>query len=975
MLSRSAFRPLEIAVLRRAARRLGAAALAALLALPVATGPAASDTPAAFRVTDEVINPDLQPFTATFKEPANGARLSNGGAFEPEIYRTMFTVPEDAQPEPDRIPAQPGIMTQGYLWRSGAFDGAEIEVLRIENGAFRRVRLDRVAPGGFVASGWEPQTGRRIVAADTPRYTYSWRRHSRPDAPVYFTVHTVDRNGAVSPPAAAVSQLRPDREKRKKTDAAGRTDTNRLVRAKLSGRVDESLPPPRNLEARPDEDGNVQLSWDPVPGAKGYAVYRSDVPPEEMKGYYLDLEGQGETVQPGDLVFLRTRILQPERQRLVSNRDWTGPRYMTNKWIQLWPDEVPGIHWELVPHDPDTVVEEPGETYLSVTLENGQALEVGRHNHAGTAQTVYPVLDPAHEYKVEVWMRGTPGTQAQFEFKGYYARNNALRPQHIGLTPEWKKHEITFRPPTLDTGRGVSRMQIQLSGTGRIDMDNLRIYRADAPFMALLPEDEARLKAAHMSALRTSLLAATKQDTYDLRQLIAPAGVSSGGRNGTTLPQMLQVAAQVETDPWLQIEPHLSREEWLGLAEFLAAPFDPAQDDPAALPWAAMRHAQGQAQPWTDRFDSIHLELGIETWNRLFAPWKFPAMVDAATGRSMKPGEVYGLYQEYVLGILRSSPYWPALEPRLRPLLGGWAGMVYGMDAARRSPHSNHVTHAAYIGGWDENEGPVHPSPASYTSVLTHVLQVTTPRVARHVRQVDKLSRGRAQPLQLGTYEAGPGYAVNGLNGAKVSKEQAALQEEVMKSAASGAATIDSFLTHATLGATLQNFFGYTAGPSFSSHADWYNGGQTYPAWDLLALFNRVGTGDMLAVEPLEVPTTDLPEVRRREAVRDAPLVAAYATRDDDRLTLVLVSRRIPGMPGTAGDGHTPVSLDLPIAGAQSLTIYRQSGDWTSHNVATRQVEIEAETLPAPAGLPRLEVPDLPPGEAMVLVLEGVTNR
>lgn len=519
-------------------------------------------------------------------------------------------------------------------------------------------------------------------------------------------------------------------------------------------------------------------------------------------------------------------------------------------------------------------------------------------------------------------------------------------------------------------GHAVGQMLLRFTGPGQFDVDNFRIYRDDAPFLGLLPEDVARLETSGMGALRTHAFIKTKQSTYDLTQLTNPGGVANIS-GGNTLPQTLSIMEQVHMDPWLQIEPHFSREEWLGLVEYLAAPFDPESQDASDLPWAAKRFVQGHEQPWTESFDRILFEIGNETWNRLFRPWTFPPMQDAATGEKYSRGTVYGLYQEYVLGILQESPYWPQLADKLVPVIGGWAISNYGVEAAAVSPNSRILTHAAYLGGWDSGEGPVRPTPQGFSSVLAFAVQSGIQNAERFTQAAAELSNDRVQPLQTGTYEGGPGYAMNGLNNEKVTPEQAALQEEVMKSAAAGTATLDTFLGRARAGEQIQNFFTYGCGSRWTSHACWQDGGQTYPSWDLLALINREGLGEMLDVETLAVPTADLPELRRRKAVEDAPMIAVYATRKAQRLTLVVLSRRVPGYPGD-GDGHTQVTVDLPFSTADSLTWHHLSGTYASNNLTSKEAALVTTSLPVPDSLPQLEIPDLPPGAAYVYVFDGI---
>lgn len=101
----------------------------------------------------------------------------------------------------------------------------------------------------------------------------------------------------------------------------------------------------------------------------------------------------------------------------------------------------------------------------------------------------------------------------------------------------------------------------------------------------------------------------------------------------------------------------------------------------------------------------------------------------------------------------------------------------------------------------------------------------------------------------MGTYEAGPGYSLNGLNGALVTHEQSQTQEQVMKSLAAGTATLDAFLARAYRGFATQNYFTMGEGTLWTSHAKWYRGGQAYPAWELISLFNREGGREILRTE------------------------------------------------------------------------------------------------------------------------------
>jgi hypothetical protein len=177
-----------------------------------------------------------------------------------------------------------------------------------------------------------------------------------------------------------------------------------------------------------------------------------------------------------------------------------------------------------------------------------------------------------------------------------------------------------------------------------------------------------------------------------------------------------------------------------------------------------------------------------------------------------------------------------------------------------------------------------------------------------------------------------------------------------------------------------QAFFTYGEGPRWKSHASWDRGGGGYAPWRLLSLFNHVGPGDMLTVRLENAPTADLPETRQRKALDDVPMVAIYATRAGDRLTVAILSRRLPNHPDPADDGFTPLSLSMPIISAERLTLYRMAGPYNAHDVDGQEVALDEISLPVPDLSGEVAVDaalgadarGLPPASALVYVFEGV---
>ncbi|MEO0361745.1 MAG: hypothetical protein AAF322_11580, partial [Pseudomonadota bacterium] len=711
-------------VSNRSTRRRRAPALAAVLVAAAPFGPAAA-AEARFEVLDEVVNPYVPPVTATVDRIGNGSLLTrDGGGFEPSVWRYRYTALKDS---PDRFYARVDQLSGFDVLRDGALDGAEVNVYRIENGAFRRVRKDVVKDGGFVVSTWRSAMPRqRVVPAGEPRYAVNWTRYMRPDQPQWFAVAAVDAFGRVSELSNAVSGRIPTEPER--TTAK---NVSEHLRPKRGGKAKASDPkpkPPTGLKAEPGPGGSLLLTWaeSDDPATVGYRIFRSDAPPESHDGAYLELVGGGgkEPIREGDMAILSKTFDKIDRGALLSNRIWSAPTVWRNfkyPMVSFWPDQHEDKTWSLVPHEPDTPVEEPGSTFLRMELGARGREGLTIRNHSGTDQSFYPVLE-RRIYRMEVWARSErPG---QMVFRVGPHNGDGAGPFTIRTGPEWEKHVVEFEPRRVQTSKRASAMRLELIGPNVYEIDNYRIYRADAPFLAFLPEDVERLKASGVELLRTHAFGKTGVTTYGLEEITNPGGALRH-KGGNSLPQTFAAFEQAGVSPWLQIGMHLSPEEWRGLVEYVAAPFDPARDDPADKPWAAKRYAQGREAPWIDAFDHFYFEVANETWNSLFAPWNFTRMVDAETGEVYNKAEAYGLFHDYVVGLMAESPYWESsgLAKKFKSVIGGWRFQTYGRDAINASKTADYLTFAAYNGGWDEGEGPPRRTPASYFSVLNQVSQ------------------------------------------------------------------------------------------------------------------------------------------------------------------------------------------------------------------------------------------------------------
>jgi hypothetical protein len=963
---------------------LGAAALA------LDVEPAKYKRPAMFAVTGEVVNEAVEPFTATIGSFGNA--LVNA-SFEPCVYRTRFFAEADA---PDRVAVGASALTAYDGLREGFYDGAEVRVYRVVDGKVKIVRRDRVAAGGSAMSGWFSALGEgKLVPASGARFAYRFDDWNRPQVPYWFTVAAVAADGAESEkaPAARVLRTSAGKPERKPEEAA-----LEAFKAPKKGAPGAAPQPPRNLRATYDAAaGAAVLEWtaSATPGVAGYRVYKTDYDPAQHRGFGLQLAGGAPkspeaAVRKGDWVVVDKTFMSFSRKAYHSNRVWASHQ---NKAampaeVPVFADEDPAVSWALEPHAAGSPVEGGGEACAKFTLGAGGKLAFEKYNHGPTGQTWYPVLEPGKPYAVEFWARqeGMADPTATFKLNGFYGRT--VQPLTFAVGKAWQRFTGTFTVDKRYEGEGgIGQTSLSFSGPGTLWLDGYRVYRQDAPFLDYFPEEYADLKASGMGELRTHAFIKTGTSTYDMRQFTGPAGAINGVEKGNTLPQTLEMMRKAGVSPWLQVEMHMTPEEWLGFVEYLAAPYDPAKDTPAAKPWASKRAAQGRREPWSDAFSRIDFEISNETWNWLFSPWVFEDMADGKTGRKYNRGEVYGLFQEHVIDCLKASPYWAAagLDKKVRFVLGGWRPQEYGLKAAGTSPRSRLVTRAGYNGGWDEGEGPAEGNDSSLFMAMIHAGQSAIPEAAELRQKRDALRQAGAADFQIGTYEAGPGYALSGLNNqARMTEAQVRAQEETMKSLGGGTATLDSFLGRAACDYDIQNFFTYYHGRThWVSHTALRGGPRAHPCWLTLALFNTQAAGDMLRVDATSAPAVDIPAFKRRKAAPDVPLAACYATRRGDRLCVFVLSRKIDNYPLAGDDGFTPVTIRLPIARARAVKLFRMAGNPRSHNIDAAQVKVEALDLPAAVAGPSFAVNErsgadargLPPGATLLYVFEGVSEK
>jgi hypothetical protein len=618
---------------------------------------------------------------------------------------------------------------------------------------------------------------------------------------------------------------------------------------------------------------------------------------------------------------------------------------------------------------------DPGAGCMKVQAAEGpqtisQFVFIGT-NHGGESLW-YGQFEPGKSYRLEVWLRQeglADGGRVTFSYgKGYTDIKKDFQ-----VTGQWARYTHEFTGPERPVETWHFGHQFAFTGSGTLWMDNCRIYRCDSPQDAdkpyvpnptvlaelLAAQPAAGTKAAHRiwfltrDATMDSILSwhAGSRVGVDWR-------TSVEGTMSMTLPMALTFDLATGAGPadrmrpWLVLQHVLHSEaDWLAFIEYLAAPYDPKSDTPKAKPWAYRRYQQrGTGTPWTEEFQGIVVEFGNETWhNGVFEDW----LGFRTRGAVHQGGKEYGLFASYLIRNMKASPYWKAcgLDAKIRFDLGAnYDGRVqkdgrvtgYGEEAMQTCPQAGVLGHANYVGPkWETGDYSArkyddHGVQECLISFLTGPQRNQQLMCEAH----DALARA-GHDYDIAAYEGGPGgFALPG----SAPPEQVETNERYGKSLAQGIGALDAWMSSYAQGWTDQCYLGYGQGNYWSSHTVMSDGFRPSPAWVVMALRNRFGAGDLLAVEQRGGPMLQ----RGKEAY---PLIGGYAMRDGKRWSVLVVSRKLDGKHDGAdfGDGTTPVKLSLPFHKAGKITLHKVTGDPRLTNRKDLSIKIESQDVPASA--------------------------
>jgi hypothetical protein len=217
--------------------------------------------------------------------------------------------------------------------------------------------------------------------------------------------------------------------------------------------------------------------------------------------------------------------------------------------------------------------------------------------------------------------------------------------QDVRLTPQWADYKAEFNASedastvgTVEAGFSVAGGSLLLDDVALEEIDGDRTNKT-----AFRDEVVRTLKELRPGVLRLMSSHAQLGSTVD--NLLAPpmARVRPGYSIQSTtmedipvgIPEFLELCQEVGAEPWIVAPTAMSEDEARKLAEYLAGGPETAG--------GAVRVAGGRREPWTRAFRTIHIELGNETWNGIFA------------GETMEDAAAYGRRANRVFTALRGA--------------------------------------------------------------------------------------------------------------------------------------------------------------------------------------------------------------------------------------------------------------------------------------------------------------------------------
>jgi len=615
-----------------------------------------------------------------------------------------------------------------------------------------------------------------------------------------------------------------------------------------------------------------------------------------------------------------------------------------------------GVTWGL---DTSTFAPEGGSTTsMKMSLPGGENSLGAYHYYFAKYDAAWlGKLVPGKEYKLDIWLKQKDLTAPVTIKIGHYITKK------VSITGDWQKISIDIPHVEL---KGLKGCEFRFGSTsaGTLWVDNCIIYQTDTEPFAILPKNINELKSFKPETIRWQtggMKTAPSLDSWLNDGFRENLNVGSGvikGSIGFALPKYLALCKEVNANTWLNL-PIYSKKESLGLMEYLCGP--------ASTPYGKKRAEHGHPEPWINDFDEITIEFANEAWNGTFMPLYFLP-------------QDYAALANMIYSDMKSSPYFKGNENKFIFCAGGWGAASgrfvngvakdWGSIVVQDCTNANMYAHSNYIGGWDGITIPATTTEILYQTQLLYPSNLAAPGVKNIVKTIETLKRtsGKSDnPIELGVYEFGPGYALP--NGKRPFIKEGEL---LGKSLALGVATLDTTMKYYENGfKSSLAFFKFGGGYNFNTHSD-KNLKRPSPAYLALKMRNLYCKGDLMKVTTKAVKTMDIPEMmgykRRKNDKYDEKVIKAvsgiemsgcYVFEDTNSYSIMFLNRNV--------NEARKTKISLPKNVSSNAKLYKLTGKPWDTNLKDMSVDVQEEDI---SGFSKNYTFDLPACSVFIFVVE-----
>ncbi|HCD31655.1 MAG TPA: hypothetical protein DER01_04565 [Phycisphaerales bacterium] len=735
------------------------------------------------------------------------------------------------------------------------------------------------------------------------------------------------------------------------TQAGDKQTVNKITETKVL---------PKNTPNFPDGGWLADL-----PGEYGSMSKLSKQEQQDYKAKNWRVYYESDTaLQAGDVVIFTKNYGWPDKS-IFHPRTFNWKKDFQTSW------SVNGGTYQFVPHPISQPTEmDGGDQCMKVTPKASNVMVTQNAFGSPDRKDVfwYGQLEPGLTYRYEVWLRCDSTNQVTLGFatSGKFARGyfGHKLEQTFTINNQWQKVGFEFTAPPRPTQGGLGGPAITFTNQSPVYIDNIKlmpVYEvgdADKPFTVNRTQLNAILDGQPATGIKGALRVWEGLTSCRMQSLLSwhnDSELKAGAYNSLkskdmTIPRSLMFmeatgdSPQTRVVPWLIIQVLFDEDEYRGLIEYLAAPFDPKKDTAKNKPWAYKRYTQrGHGRPWIDDFRELIIEFGNENWhNRAHSGWvgfgKFKHV--------HRFGREYGLFCRYFVDQIKQSPYWSdQAEQKIRFSLGGnYSTRIqnnkvigYGQEASQAFNLPVYEGHATYIGPrWEMNEAAMTEiDDAGFQRMLTSYIAEKQSEWQKQNTSWQLLKK-QGYDVTMVAYEGGP----SGFDMPQIKKLGIKAPSEVYgKSLSAGVAAFDGWMDAYRMGWTHQCYLAFSQGLKWSSHTSFAQDFRPSPGFLAQQMRNRYMTGDMVEVKLSNVPqvTTSVLTGRGKQAKltqTQVPAMGVYAMRAGDQLSVALLSRQL--------QGEIPVALNLPIEQAGKINCYMLAGDPRSTNILEKKVDIQS---------------------------------